>query len=90
MSIVFSAPFSSDPKQTSFVGNNFLTLRDFNKHDIEQLLWTAADLKERIKNNGEVYQPLTGKAAALIFEKRSTRTRLSSETGKGHLLGRAI
>ena len=30
---------------------------------------------------GEIYQPLVGKAAALIFEKRSTRTRMSSETG---------
>ena len=79
--IVNSTQSRSDPKQTSFVGKHFLTLRDFNKHDIEQLLWTAADLKERIKMGGEIYQPLVGKAAALIFEKRSTRTRMSSETG---------
>ncbi|XP_071800532.1 ornithine transcarbamylase, mitochondrial-like [Asterias amurensis] len=77
----------SDPKQTSFIGKHFLTLRDFNKHDIEQLLWTAVDLKERIKMGGEIYQPLVGKAAALIFEKRSTRTRMSSETGFAALGG---
>ncbi|ELT88040.1 hypothetical protein CAPTEDRAFT_178077 [Capitella teleta] len=70
------------------VGQDFLTLRDFNKAEIEQFLWTANDLKTRIKLNGERYEPLQGKSLALIFQKRSTRTRLSSETGFALLGGK--
>ncbi|XP_078610394.1 ornithine transcarbamylase, mitochondrial-like [Branchiostoma floridae x Branchiostoma japonicum] len=71
----------------SMVGRNFLTLKDFSPSEIEQLLWTAADLKARIKGTGELYTPLVGKSAGLIFQKRSTRTRLSTETGVGLLGG---
>ena len=35
------------------MGRNFLTLKDFNTEEIQTLLWTAMDLKQRIKN-GEV------------------------------------
>ncbi|XP_071477216.1 ornithine transcarbamylase, mitochondrial-like [Diadema antillarum] len=66
---------------SSLVGRHFMTLKDFSKKEIEQLLWTASDLKVRYKQHGESYRPLEGKSAGLIFEKRSTRTRLSNETG---------
>ncbi|XP_043928243.1 ornithine transcarbamylase, mitochondrial-like [Protopterus annectens] len=62
-------------------GRDLLTLRDFNSDEIKQLLWTAADLKHRIKENAEVLPLLKGKSLAMIFQKRSTRTRLSTETG---------
>ncbi|CAG5123636.1 unnamed protein product, partial [Candidula unifasciata] len=71
------------------VGQDFLSLRYFTSDDIKQFLWTAKDLKTRIKDNGEVFQPLTGKTAALIFQKRSTRTRLSTELGMAKLGGHA-
>ncbi|XP_011664475.1 ornithine carbamoyltransferase, mitochondrial isoform X2 [Strongylocentrotus purpuratus] len=74
---------------SSLVGRHFLTLKYFTKTEIEQLLWTAADLKIRYKQNGEAYRPLEGKSAALIFEKRSTRTRVSNETGFALLGGHA-
>eukprot|EP00117_Sycon_ciliatum_P000831 scpid76064/ scgid6741/ Ornithine carbamoyltransferase, mitochondrial; Ornithine transcarbamylase len=64
-----------------FVGKDFLTLRDFSATDIRHLLWVAQDLKTRIKIQKERITPLSGKSAALIFQKRSTRTRTSSETG---------
>lgn len=57
-----------------------MTLKDYEKSEIETLLWTAKDLKCRL-GSGEIYEPLKGKVASLIFQKRSTRTRLSSETG---------
>ncbi|XP_072026377.1 ornithine transcarbamylase, mitochondrial-like [Amphiura filiformis] len=79
----------SDPNWTSMIGRHFLTLRDYNDHEVKQLLWTAADLKTRILTNREVYQPLVNKSAGLIFEKRSTRTRISSETGFSLLGGNA-
>ena len=75
-------PHSADSGWESMVGRHFLTLRDYDEHEVKQLLWTAADLKSRILTNGETYKPLVNKNAALIFEKRSTRTRISSETGK--------
>ncbi|XP_043928242.1 ornithine transcarbamylase, mitochondrial-like [Protopterus annectens] len=62
-------------------GRDLLTLRDLNSDEIKQLLWTAADLKHRIKENAEVLSLLKGKSLAMIFQKRSTRTRLSTETG---------
>jgi len=36
------------------MGRDLLTLKDFSKDEIGYLLWTAADLKERIKNGKEV------------------------------------
>ena len=38
----------------SVIGRNLLTLKDFNSDEIKYLLWTAADLKKRIKNGKEV------------------------------------
>ncbi|XP_070190779.1 ornithine transcarbamylase, mitochondrial-like isoform X2 [Littorina saxatilis] len=70
----------------SLVGRDFLTLKHFQPDDIKQLLWTAKDLKTRIKDHKEVITPLAGKNIAMVFQKRSTRTRLSTESGM-HLLG---
>ncbi|XP_066272304.1 ornithine transcarbamylase, mitochondrial-like [Branchiostoma lanceolatum] len=76
-------------EHVSMLGRNFLTLRDFSPFEIQQILWTAADLKTRIKGTRELYRPLVGKRAALIFQKRSTRTRLSTETGINLLGGKS-
>lgn len=62
-------------------GRSFLTLKDFSSDEIKKLLWVSADLKHRIKQKNEHLQLLQGKSIAMIFEKRSTRTRMSTETG---------
>uniref|UniRef100_A0A672RM55 ornithine carbamoyltransferase n=1 Tax=Sinocyclocheilus grahami TaxID=75366 RepID=A0A672RM55_SINGR len=62
-------------------GHSFLTLKDFNAEEIKHILWVSADLKHRIKHRGEYVPLLQGKSIAMIFEKRSTRTRMSTETG---------
>ncbi|XP_056145614.1 ornithine transcarbamylase, mitochondrial [Lampris incognitus] len=62
-------------------GRSFLTLKDFNSHEIKSLLWASADLKHRIKYEKQYLPLLQGKSIAMIFEKRSTRTRMSTETG---------
>lgn len=36
------------------MGRDLLTLKDFSSDEIGYLLWTAADLKERIKKGKEV------------------------------------
>uniref|UniRef100_G3NG75 ornithine carbamoyltransferase n=1 Tax=Gasterosteus aculeatus aculeatus TaxID=481459 RepID=G3NG75_GASAC len=65
-------------------GRSCLTLKDFSADEIKRLLWVSGDLKHRIKHEKQVanYLPLLqGKSIAMIFEKRSTRTRMSTETG---------
>uniref|UniRef100_A0A3Q3KY65 ornithine carbamoyltransferase n=1 Tax=Labrus bergylta TaxID=56723 RepID=A0A3Q3KY65_9LABR len=65
-------------------GRSCLTLKDFSSDEIKKLLWVSGDLKHRIKHEKQVdnYLPLLqGKSIAMVFEKRSTRTRMSTETG---------
>nr|XP_026243359.1 ornithine carbamoyltransferase, mitochondrial [Urocitellus parryii] len=62
-------------------GRDLLTLKDFTGEEIKYMLWLSADLKYRIKQKGEYLPLLQGKSLGMIFEKRSTRTRLSTETG---------
>lgn len=68
---------------------HLLTIADLTKDEIESLLNRAASLKERHKK-GIPHMPLKGKTLGLIFEKSSTRTRVSFETAMYHLGGDAI
>ncbi|XP_041500175.1 ornithine transcarbamylase, mitochondrial-like [Microtus oregoni] len=67
--------------QVQLKGRDLLTLKNFTGEEIQYMLWLSADLKYRIKNKGEYLPLLQGKSLGMIFEKRSTRTRLSTETG---------
>lgn len=62
-------------------GRSCLTLKDFSSDEIKKLLWVSGDLKHRIKQEKQYLPLLQGKSIAMIFEKRSTRTRMSTETG---------
>ncbi|HYM39361.1 MAG TPA: ornithine carbamoyltransferase [Thermoplasmata archaeon] len=57
--------------------------------DLVATLELAASLKNRTKA-GEPYEPLRGKSLAMIFEKASTRTRVSFEVGMTQLGGHAL
>ncbi|MBD7968924.1 ornithine carbamoyltransferase [Paenibacillus gallinarum] len=70
-------------------GRDFIEFTDYTKEEIEYLLDLAIDIKKKQKN-GEVYQPLKGKTIGLIFEKSSTRTRVSFEVGMFQLGGHAL
>ncbi len=59
------------------------------KDDLVGLLEFAASIKNRTKA-GEPYEPLRGKSLAMIFEKASTRTRVSFEVGMTQLGGHAL
>ena len=63
-------------------GRSFLTLLDYSKTEIRYLLDLAKQLKAEAKK-GEIHRRFLGKTLALIFEKRSTRTRCSFETAFG-------
>ncbi|ARA97509.1 MULTISPECIES: ornithine carbamoyltransferase [Geobacillus] len=73
----------------SLKGRDFLTLLDFSTEEIFELLALAGDLKAKQKA-GMPYTPLAGKTMAMIFEKPSTRTRVSFEVGMIQLGGSAL
>ncbi|MBA57369.1 MAG: ornithine carbamoyltransferase [Pseudomonadales bacterium] len=58
---------------------HFLTLLDIEPDTLEKLLHRAIELK-RMLRSGEVYEPFKNKVLAMIFEKSSTRTRVSFES----------
>lgn len=68
---------------------HFLTLMDFSKAELHQLINRAMELRQ-MQHAGVVYQPFVGRTLGMIFEKASTRTRISFETGMGQFGGHAI
>jgi ornithine carbamoyltransferase len=70
-------------------GKDFLTLADFSAEEILGLLENAKKIKEALQK-GVAFQPLKGKNLGMIFEKSSTRTRVSFEAGMLQLGGHAL
>lgn len=68
---------------------HLLQLKDFTRQELEHVLGRSRLLKER-QRAGALYQPLRGKTLAMIFEKSSTRTRVSFEAGISQLGGSAL
>ena len=65
---------------------DFLAITDFSEPELKALLALAA----RLKSGTERGRPLAGKTLAMIFEKSSTRTRVSFEVGTYQLGGSAL
>lgn len=59
---------------------HFLSLKDFTKQEIEEMITLSLDIKKNLKS-GKRDLLLNGKTLAMIFEKNSTRTRVSFEAG---------
>lgn len=70
--------------KSRLAGRDFLTLMDFSKEEVEYFLDTAAELKRKQRMR-ESHEYLKGKQVALIFEKHSTRTRISFQAGIAQL-----
>lgn len=68
---------------------HFLTLLDFTPSELAMLINRAIELKA-MQHQGVVYEPLKNKVLGMIFEKSSTRTRVSFEAGIAQLGGSAI
>jgi ornithine carbamoyltransferase len=68
---------------------HFLTLKDLSPAELIQLIARATELKKMHKA-GEIYQPLKNKVLAMIFEKSSTRTRVSFESAMVQFGGGSI
>jgi ornithine carbamoyltransferase len=68
---------------------HFLTLFDFTPDELRNLVDRAIVLKEAARA-GEIYEPLRNKTLAMIFNKSSTRTRVSFDVGMRQLGGGSI
>lgn len=68
---------------------HFLTLTDLSSDEFRQLITRAIELKA-MHQCGEIFEPLKNKVLAMIFEKSSTRTRVSFESGMAQFGGHAI
>ncbi len=60
-------------------GRSLLTLKDYSKEEIDYVLKISHEVK-RERRTGKITQRFLGKTLAMIFEKRSTRTRSAFET----------
>lgn len=70
-------------------GKDFLSLKDFSPQEINYLLALSEELKGKQKK-GESELLLAGKSLGMIFQKSSTRTRVSFEVGMYQLGGQAL
>jgi ornithine carbamoyltransferase len=68
---------------------HFLTLQDFTKDEILEMVNLAFEIKHDLKK-GEKKDYLRGQTLGMIFEKSSTRTRVSFEVGMFQLGGHAL
>ena len=70
-------------------GMDLLSIHDLSADDVEEILTLAADLKAK-QQAGIPHPMLAGKTLGMIFEKSSTRTRVSFEVGMYQLGGQAL
>lgn len=68
---------------------HFLTLFDLPSTELQDLIDHAIDTKKSLKA-GKTHMPLVGKTLAMLFEKSSTRTRVSFEVGMSQLGGSSL
>ena len=70
-------------------GKDMLSIHDLSVDEVQEILALAAELKAKQKAGVEHHLP-KGKTLGMIFEKSSTRTRVSFETGMYQLGGQAL
>ena len=68
---------------------HFLSMMDYTPDELVGLIRRAIELKD-LRNRGVLFEPLKNRVLGMIFEKASTRTRLSFEAGMIQLGGQAI
>ena len=68
---------------------HFLSLLDLSSQELRTIISRAIELKTML-HNGESYTPFANKTLAMIFDKSSTRTRVSFEAGMAQFGGHAL
>ena len=68
---------------------HFLSLMDYSSQELGGLIRRAIELKD-LRKRSIAHEPLQGRVLGMIFEKASTRTRVSFEAGCFQLGGHAL
>ncbi|AZZ10438.1 ornithine carbamoyltransferase [Pseudomonas aeruginosa] len=68
---------------------HFLSFMDYSPEELIGLIRRGSELKD-LRNRDVLYEPLKSRVLGMVFEKASTRTRLSFEAGMIQLGGQAI
>src|SRR5512140_1751189 len=68
---------------------DLVAISHLTTRELEDVLKLSASLK-KLRKQGRMHQPLKGKSLGMIFEKSSTRTRVSFEVGMYQLGGQAL
>lgn len=68
---------------------HFLSLRDLTADELGRIIERAIELKA-MQKSGTLHEPLRNRMLALVFDKSSTRTRVSFETGMTQLGGNSM
>ena len=76
-------------KEKRYKLRHFLSLKDYTKDEILEIIDLAIEIKKELKS-GKVSSYMPNKTLAMIFEKSSTRTRVSFETGIFQLGGHGL
>jgi len=80
---------TSPSQRTSLLTKDLLDVAAVSRAEVESLLMLAAELKEK-QHRGIAHPLLEGKTLGLLFQKPSTRTRVSFEAGMNQLGGHAL
>jgi len=81
--------YLSLPEAQALHGRDFLCLRDLTEAELELVFRVTEDLKAR-QRAGQPHPWLAGKSLGMIFQKASTRTRVSFEVGMYQLGGQPL
>lgn len=71
------------------MSRHFLSLLDLSSDELRTIITRAIELK-KILHSGESYTPFSNKTLAMLFDKSSTRTRVSFEAGMAQFGGHAL
>ncbi|MCW3132179.1 MAG: ornithine carbamoyltransferase [Candidatus Methanospirare jalkutatii] len=77
-------------RETKRRKRDFISIFDLSTAELERILSDAAELKRERREGRRIREDLAGKTLTLIFEKPSTRTRISFEVAMRELGGSAI
>jgi len=72
-----------------FIGRDFICMHDYTTEELKYMLEVGLTLK-KLQKTGQAHPILQGKSMAMIFQKSSTRTRVSFEVGMFQLGGHAL
>jgi ornithine carbamoyltransferase len=69
---------------------HFLDLTEFSKAELRAIIDASRAMKAKLKRKGKSERPLAGRTLAMIFDRPSTRTRVSFDVGMRQLGGESI